>query len=145
MTIQGILVQTQRRGCGLCVSVQNMSWGGLQRRYAVCGRLKCRCAVLCCVSPHTSFHPYRHPLPSPPHPSSTCSFLHSPSHLSSSSPPVPPLSPPLPPPLSLLKIELSLGSVDDPQIRDRAHKAVELMLLSKWRSDSVTRGRSEHL
>eukprot|EP00731_Ephydatia_muelleri_P015406 Em0008g1126a len=44
-----------------------------------------------------------------------------------------------------MQIDLSLSNVEDSQIRDRAHKAVELMLSSKWRSDSVTRGRAEHI
>ena len=44
-----------------------------------------------------------------------------------------------------MQIDLSLSNVEDSQIRDRAHQAVELMLSSKWRSDSVTRGRSEHI
>lgn len=41
------------------------------------------------------------------------------------------------------QINLQFSEVLDPNVRQRAHKAVELMQNSRYRSDSVTRGRSE--
>lgn len=41
------------------------------------------------------------------------------------------------------QINLSFSEVKDSRIRRRAHKAVELMQGSRYRSDSVTRGRTE--
>lgn len=41
------------------------------------------------------------------------------------------------------QIDLSFSEVADVLTQQRAHKAVELMQGSKFRSDSVTRGRTE--
>ena len=41
------------------------------------------------------------------------------------------------------QISLSLNEVKDAVLREKAHRAVELMQSSKYRSDSITRGRSE--
>lgn len=43
----------------------------------------------------------------------------------------------------IFQVSLSFNEVRDPKIRRRAHKAVELMQGSRFRSDSVTRGRTE--
>ncbi|XP_064384212.1 pleckstrin homology domain-containing family M member 2-like isoform X2 [Halichondria panicea] len=41
------------------------------------------------------------------------------------------------------QIQLTPGQVSDPALQGKAHKAVDLMTNSRYRSDSVTRGRSE--
>ena len=41
------------------------------------------------------------------------------------------------------QIDLDFCEVTDGSVRQRAHRAVELMQSSKHRSDSVTRGRTE--
>ena len=41
------------------------------------------------------------------------------------------------------QIDLQFSEVSDEDTRQRAHRAVELMQGSKYRSDSMTRGRTE--
>ncbi len=41
------------------------------------------------------------------------------------------------------QVDLKFSEVDDKTISERAHKAVEQMQVSRFRCDSVTRGRTE--
>ena len=43
----------------------------------------------------------------------------------------------------LFQVNLQFSDVREKSIKDRAHKAVDLMQGSKFRSDSMTRGRTE--
>lgn len=43
----------------------------------------------------------------------------------------------------LFQVDLQFSDVKKEEVRERAHKAVDLMQGSKFRSDSMTKGRTE--